>query len=579
MTTLSSSHGALSDRKGRIAVRSRLRPASLVWLALAAVLLVLVLAPISQLVIVSFTHPDTGAFTFQNYVEAYGRPRHVAALVNSLKMGAGTVALALLFAVPIAWACARTDMPCRAFARLAMLGAFITPPYLGAVGWILLAGPNAGWINRLWHGLTGATEPIVNIFSFWGLVLVMASSTFFLIFVFATTAFEMINSEMEDAANILGAGTLKTAVKITFPLVMPAILGGALLTFLISIALFGVPALISIPARYPVVVMQLAEFFGYPLQVEVAAAYSIPLLLITVALLGLQRLILARRAYWAVSGKGGERRLVRLGYWRWPMLAYVLIVAAITLVLPLSVLILAAFSKVWTAGLAPGNLTLRNFTYVLFEHSTSRRALAASIGLGAIAATAGVLLALGVAYVVQRRLLPGAGALAFLCLAPFVIPGIVLAIGFYAAYALPPLALYGTYTLLALALITRFLPIAFSASAAGIRSIHPEMEDAVLILGGGRLTAVANVVAPLLKRTLAGAWLLIFVPAAQELSTAVFLVGPTTRVVSVVLLDMSEEGRMELLAALGAVLLVIIVAVVALGLRMMGRDFMLRREL
>jgi len=105
------------------------------------------------------------------------------------------------------------------------------------------------------------------------------------------------------------------------------------------------------------------------------------------------------------------------------------------------------------------------------------------------------------------------------------------------------------------------------------------MEEAVRSLGGGRLTAVRRVVAPLLQRTLAGGWLLIFVPAAQELSTAIFLVGPTTRVVSVVLLDMSEEGRLELLAALGTVLLVIIVAVVALGIRIMGRDFMLRREL
>jgi iron(III) transport system permease protein len=549
----------------------------LIWLAIAAVLVVLVVAPISHLVIASFTHPDTGAFTLQNYVEAYGRPRHVTALTNTLKMGAATVVLSLLFAVPVAWACARTDMPGRAFTRLAMLGAFITPPYLGAVGWILLAGPNAGWINRMWFALTGATEPIVNIFSFWGLVLVMASNT--LIFVFTTTAFEMINSEMEDAANILGAGTWKTAIRVTFPLIMPAILGGALLTFLISIALFGVPALISIPARFPVVVMQLSEFFGFPLQVEVAAAYSIPLLLITVALLGLQRLILARRGYTAVSGKGGERRLVKLGKWRWPMLAYCLLVAAVTLALPLLVLILASFSKTWTTGFALDNLTLRNFAYVLFEHSTSQKALLASIGLGAVSATAGIVLALGVAYIVQRKLLPGAGALAFLCLAPFVIPGIVLAIGFYAAYALPPVALYGTYTLLALAFVTRFLPIAFSASASGIRSIHPEMEDAVRILGGGRLTAVRRVVAPLLQRTLAGGWLLIFVPAAQELSTAIFLVGPTTRVVSVVLLDMSEEGRLELLAALGTVLLVIIVAVVALGMRIMGRDFMLRRDL
>jgi iron(III) transport system permease protein len=201
-----------------------------------------------------------------------------------------------------------------------------------------------------------------------------------------------------------------------------------------------------------------------------------------------------------------------------------------------------------------------------------------SLGVGAAAATVAVLLALGIAYIVQRRLLPFSGALAFLCMAPFVVPGIVLAIGFFAAYAPPPFALYGGVSILILAFITRFLPVAYTASAAGIRAIHPEMEEAVRSLGGGRLTAIRYVVGPLLKRTLFGGWLLIFIPAAQELSTAIFLVGPKTRLVSVLVLDMSEEGRYEHLAALGCILLVILALVVWAGFKIAGRDFMLRRD-
>jgi iron(III) transport system permease protein len=154
----------------------------------------------------------------------------------------------------------------------------------------------------------------------------------------------------------------------------------------------------------------------------------------------------------------------------------------------------------------------------------------------------------------------------------------VLAIGFFAAYAPPPFALYGGFSILILAFTTRFLPVAYTASAAGIRQIHPEMEEAVRSLGGGRLTAIRSVVAPLLKRTLFGGWLLIFIPAAQELSTAIFLVGPKTRLVSVLVLDMSEEGRYEHLAALGCVLLVILTIVVWAGFKVAGRDFMLRRD-
>ena len=142
------------------------------------------------------------------------------------------------------------------------------------------------------------------------------------------------------------------------------------------------------------------------------------------------------------------------------------------------------------------------------------------------AATAGVIITLGVAYIVTRRLVPFAGVLGFLCMAPFVIPGVVLAIGFYAAYAPPPLALYGTALILILAFTTRFLPIGYVNSSAAMRSINPEMEEAVRILGGNRLTALRRVVAPLLKRSLLGAWLLIFIPATRELSSAIFLYGP-----------------------------------------------------
>jgi iron(III) transport system permease protein len=260
------------------------------------------------------------------------------------------------------------------------------------------------------------------------------------------------------------------------------------------------------------------------------------------------------------------------------MLGYAVIVMSLTLLLPVSILFLAAFAKAWGRGFSFDNFTFDNFDQILFHHSTAQQAIVTSIGLGAVSASVAIVLALGIAYIVQRRLLPASGALAFLCMAPFVVPGIVLAIGFFAAYAPPPLSLYGTYTILALAFITRFLPVAFTASSAGIRAISPEMEEAVRSLGGGRLIAIQKVVGPLLKRTLAGGWLLIFVPAAQELSTAIFLVGPKTRVVSVLVLDMSEEGRYEHLAALGCILLVILAGVVALGFKIMGRDFMLRRE-
>ncbi len=548
----------------------------LVWLVFALILIVIVVNPIFRLVWESIS-AEAGGLTLDNYAKAYGRPRYWQALLNTVVMGLGTALLSALLAVPLAWACVRTDMPGRGFVKMCVLAAFIIPPYLAAVGWVLLAGPNSGWINKAWMWMTGASQGIVNIYTLGGLIAIMGLHLFFFIFVFTSSALELVSSEMEDAANVLGAGPVKTAFRITLPLIMPAILGGLIIIFLQSIALFAVPAIIAIPARYPVVTTQLTEFFSNN-RVDLAAAYSIPLLLITMAMLGMQRWMLARKGYTVVGGKGGERRIVKLGPWRWVMFGYAMLVAMLSVFMPLIVLIQAAFSKAWGRGFALDNLTLKHVTFILFEHQSAVPSLIRSIVYAGIAAFAALTLALVIAYIVKRNLIRGGQALAFLCMAPFVIPGIILAIGFYAAYAPPPLMLAGTSLIIIVAFTTRLLPIAYQNSAAGIASIHAEMEEAVRILGGGRLTAIRRVVAPLLKRSLVGAWILIFVPACQELSTAIFLSGPSNRVLSVLIFDFSEEGRFEQLAVLGGLLLIITVIIVAIGFRIVGRDFMLRRN-
>jgi iron(III) transport system permease protein len=128
-----------------------------------------------------------------------------------------------------------------------------------------------------------------------------------------------------------------------------------------------------------------------------------------------------------------------------------------------------------------------------------------------------------------------------------------------------------------LAFTTRFLPIAYVNSAAGLRAINPEVEEAARILGGSRLTAIRRILVPMLKKNLAGAWILVFIPAIRELSTAIFLVGAHTRVISIMLLDLSEDGNFETLAALGLVLLVATVLIVIAGYKFVGQDFMLRK--
>ncbi len=556
---------------------SRFDSSWLLWIAIIAVLLFLVVSPFVYLVITSFQAERTGDFTLSNYATAYGRARYVDALFNSLKLGAASAALAGVFAVPLAWAVARTNMPGRGLTRMLVLATFITPPYTGAVAWILLAGPNAGWLNRFFMMVTGAEAGPFNIYSFTGLAVVIALYSFPYIFIFTTAALELVSSEMEDAANILGAGPWRTMRKVTLPLALPAILGGLIICFLEAIALFGSPAMIAIPARFNVVTTQLFQFFGNPVRVEVAAAYAMPLLGVTILLVLVQRLIVRRKGFVALTGKGGERRPILLGRWRWVMFGYAMFVSALAVFLPYIFLIQSAFAKAWGRGFLLDNITLANFHFILFEHATAAQSVINSFVYGGISATIAVFLTLGVAYIVARKLIPFGGVLGFLCVAPFVIPGVVLAIGFYAAYAPPPLSLYGTALILILAFTTRFLPVGYVNASAAINSLNPEMEEAVRVLGGSRMTALRRVVAPLLKRNLLGAWLLIFIPATRELSAAIFLYGPNTKVASVMIFDMSEEGNFERLAALALVLQVLTLPLLYLGQRALGRDFMLRR--
>jgi iron(III) transport system permease protein len=565
------------DQSGRAAAWLRhFELSSLIWITATLILVFLVVAPMAQLLISSFQTTDTGAWTLRNYVIAFENERRLIGFANSLLYGAGVVLVSIVFAVPIAWAIARTDMPGKSFVRATILGAFITPPYLGAIAWILLAGPNAGWINRIWVAL-GGTGALFNVYSMAGLILVTALYAFPYIFVFTSDALDRVSSEMEEAANILGMSPFRTIFRVTLPLVLPAILGGAIIVFLDTVALFGTPAIIALPARINVMTLQLWQFFEYPVRLETAAAYSVPLVAITIAMLGLQRLILGRKGYVSLTGKGGGRQLAQLGRLRWVMFGYCVLICALAVFLPFAALGQAAFSRAWGQGFSFSNLTLSNFNY-LFNEASSRQTIFNTFTFSAATGFVAVFLALVVAYVVNRRLVRGGGVLTALCMAPLVVPGIVLAIGFYAVYAPPPLALYGTATILVLGYTTRFLPIAYANCTAGLKSLNPEMEDAVRILGGTRATAVRRVVVPLLKKSLMGSWLLVFIPASRELSTAIFLVTAKTRVISVMILDLSENGSFELLAALGFFLLGVTILIVLAGYRLVGSDFLLRKS-
>jgi iron(III) transport system permease protein len=567
----------LESASAPISFWRRIDPAMVVFSVLVLVLGFLVINPLARLVWESIKDADGGA-TLANYVDAFGRKRHLNALLTTLYLGLSATGLSLLFGVPLAWAVSRTNMPGKSVLHASVLATFIMPPFLGAVAWILLAGPNAGWLNRQWIALFNTEAGPFNIYSFWGMNLLIALYAFPLVYVFSKSALDLVSTEMEDAASIHGAGSMRVLRRVTLPLVLPAVIGSGILVFLESISLFGRPALIGIPARVNVATTQMSVFFESPIRMGTAAAFAMPVLAVTVVLLLLQRLLLSKKGFVSVSGKGGERRPLKLGPIKWLWSLYGAFICVLSVVMPLMILLQAAFAKAWGKGMSLSNFTFANFHYIFFQQMTVREAMLNTVLYSAAAASACVVIGVVVAYVTQRRVLPFAGLIQFMALAPFAVPGIILAIAFYAAYAGPPLSLYGTGWLIILAYITRFLPIAVTTTSSGLRSLNPEMEEAVRILGGSRFLVLRKVVIPLLKRTLIGAFMLVFVISTRELSTAVFLTGPQSRVMSVLTLDMSEQGQYEILSAMGIVLVLMTTLIVGLGMKLAGRDFMIRRH-
>ncbi len=552
--------------------------AALTWAGAAAALFVLVGYPMLWLVVRALQAPSGTGLTVANFITAFTTLRYLAAIRNSLELATAVACLDLVLAVPMAWAVVRTDMPGKSFVRACVIGSFIIPGFLGAIAWTLLAGPNAGWLNKGWMELTGQGSGLFNIYSLGGLVFVIALYTYPYAFLFTTTALELMSSEMEDAAAILGAGTWRIMRMITIPLVMPALIAGFIMAFLEAIADLGAPLLLAVPARFQVITTQLFQFFEYPSKVEVAAAYSLPLLLITGALLFVQRRLLARKGFATFTGKGGAQRAIRLGRWRFLPLLWCLMVALLSLFLPALTLLSAALSKAWARGWAWHNLTLGNFRFILVEHPTTPGAIAHSFEYSTAAACAAALLAFLTAYIVNRRLIRGGWILGYAAMMPYVIPGIVLAIGFLAAYTRPPFNLYGTAWIMIFAFTSRFLPIAYTNSDTALKSVHPELEDAARIAGAGRLTTLWEVTLPLVRRGVFAGWLLVLIAALRELSTAIFLFSANTKVMSTVLIDLSEEGDFERLAALGIVMLALTLTLAVIGYCILGRRFLARTE-
>jgi iron(III) transport system permease protein len=214
----------------------------------------------------------------------------------------------------------------------------------------------------------------------------------------------------------------------------------------------------------------------------------------------------------------------------------------------------------------------------LFQNSDTQAAILNTFKLGILTATAGTFLATLIAYITNRNLFRGARYLSFFALAPLVIPGIVLAVGLFIVYTRPPLVLYGTIWILFIAYLTKEMPIGFTQAESTFKSVHPELEEASRIIGANRFTSLKDITAPLAKSGLIASWCFIFIGVIRELSVSILLFAPSSKVVSVVIFDLKEEGQIGAISVLG-ILLLLVSFLIIVGIRwILDRDVVATRE-
>lgn len=523
-------------------------------------LIVLVALPLGVMIFRSFV--QNGQLSPGNYVRVFSESLNLRPFWTTLQLGLWTVLLATAIGVPLAWFVARTDLPGRRIVENLCSVPYMVPPFIGAISWVQLLAPRVGYVNKLWASISGRPTPLFNIYSFEGMVWVLAIYSFPFVFIAARGALERMDPSLEEAARIAGARRAQVLRDVTLPLILPSILSGMMLAFLYTVANFGIPALLGTRARIFVLTTRIYSYVhrGDFTGIQLATALSVLLMALAVILLVLNQLILNRQHGAAIiSGKSVRPTIVELGPWRPLAAGLVYLFLALTIIAPLCALILTSFLRAWGLPLTWENFTVRNYTYVLFDYSLTKSAILNSLALALVTATATVVLGSLLAYISVKTLVPGRKLLDVLCTLPNAIPGTVLALAMILAWSGQfGINLYNTFAILAVAYTTHYTFYAFRNTSASLLQIHPSLEEAARVSGASWLHTLRDVIVPLIRPGLVAGWLLVFMPALRELNISILLYGPRTPTIGVAVFELQDAGYYHIAAALGAVVVAVV---------------------
>jgi len=512
-----------------------------------------------------------GHFTLKNYIRAYTDPTAYPLLLNSFVFGLGSSGLSVIFALTLAWITIRTNAPFRRLFELTAIVPNILPPILVAMSWVMLLNPSNGLINAAIVKLFGVESGPFNIYSIPGLIFVESLILTPLAFLIIAAAMKSMDPSLEESAKTLGSGELGVACRITFPLMRPAILAAATLNFVRAVESFDTPAIIALPARIEVFTTKIwREALGsFPTNHNLAAAYGVGILAIALVFVYLYRRFTSQvESFSTVTGKGFRPHQIDLGGGKYLASGFAFLLLVLLVVLPILVLLLVALLpyyhvptwRTWQT------LTLENFRYV-WDTSRVHKAFANSFFLALFGATICMLLASFASYITVRTKIAARGILEGLIFIPWAFPGTALALGLLWAYVDFPIPVYATLWIILIAYVTRFLPYGMRAVSSTIIQVHKELEEASIICGAGFLSTFRRILIPMMRPGVIAGWIILVTIFMREFSATLFLYSPSAEPLGPLLYFLYLDGMRGRVAAIGLVISLISVILIAIAQR------------
>jgi len=461
---------------------------------------------------------------------------------------------------------ARVKLPFKSLILSLGILPIILPSFVGAFSWIILLG-RQGVIRQLLNPVLGflglSIPPITGMF---GMIFVMSVTYYPFVFLMCYGAFEAANPLLEEAAMIMGASRKRIFRTISFPLVLPSIGAGAVIVFIRVMGNFGIPAIIG-GDQYVLPTLIYFRVNGF-WDINGAAAISLVSVVITGAAIMLQKYIISKRQYETLSASRSEHKLHSQPAVRIISGLFVIIVLLVSLLPQITMFVMSFFTK-WY-GMLPEGFTLSNYIRIPQVASmTIVNSLFLSITASLIAGVFGCI----IAYITERRKPKGAIILDFAVMAPFILPGTVVAVAILATFGGGFLALRGSFAIIIIAYVVRRTPYVYRSVVASLTQLNPTLEEASFISGANWLYTFRKVSLPLILPGVFTGMILTFTTLLQELSTTILLYSAKTRTVPIQIYGAVADGKFGEASALSVLLIVTVFVIVYAMNKWQGKNF------